>query len=348
MSLQYVKNHIQKRSKGVIPQAGTSTPTGFKYGRSELVQRPKMGFPHAGFGSNALWIKMQAVELQSQNTANRGGSIQTGMYGPIFKFIAPENINETVSHSWEAYESMQSRLAEKIKGVARISEDAKGLKSLAGKLKIDDLSKNNVGGLSETNMLGAMAKLNLGTNIPKVKVDTPLVYTASERRQWNLTFQLASYRDPLDEVVDPIRELMKYSSPSLGSSQVHIKFPWIFKITTEPEGLLVVNHSALTSVQPTWKAPYIDGYPTSVELTLTFMDLSPLFKETIQRGGIIKVGSFKDSSPDVDQHFKQLKNPGDTSKLYKDARAKVDKTISEAKNTYDRVNKSLSDKGIHL
>ena len=35
--------------------------------------------------------------------------------------------------------------------------------------------------------------------------------------------------------------------------------------------------------------PYIKGLPSRCELTLQFKDMSPLFKETIERGGIINV-----------------------------------------------------------
>lgn len=278
-----VGRELVSRVKDVTPSSETKGK--FKYGRNEIVQRPKIGFPHAGFGKTGLWVKMQAIQLQSQSSKGRGGAIRTGMYGPVFKFLAPETIAEQANHNWEEYESMTSRLAEKIKSLTKTKEDIRGIKELFG----GDLKKV-LGGIGGNLSLARLGGANFGSNIPKVKVDTPLVYTSSARREWNLEFILASWKDAKDEIVDPVKELMKYSSPSMGQGNISIEFPWIFKITTEPDGLFTVNHAALEAVQPTWKAPYIDGNPTQCDLTLVFKDLSPLFRKTIVEGGIIKVG----------------------------------------------------------
>ena len=44
-------------------------------------------------------------------------------------------------------------------------------------------------------------------------------------------------------------------------------------------------------------APYIKGRPTRCELTLSFVDMSPLFEQTIDVGGIINVVNSEDSDP---------------------------------------------------
>lgn len=251
-----------------------------------LIQRPKKGFPHTGF-KDLMWIKIEALRLQSQSTGGRGGSIKIDRRGATFKFIAPEEIQETIQHEWEAYESMQSRLMEKYKAAIKIGEDIRGLKKIGGKKVLEGLaSEGDIG----NKISSAIGNIDLSTNIPKVKVDTPLVYTESTRREWNLDFRLASYTiNTYDEVVMPVKELMKYSSPSFGGSQINIEFPWIFRLSTEPGNLILAKHAALIAVQPTWKAPYRNGSPSSCDLTLTFKDLSPLFKETIEKGGIINV-----------------------------------------------------------
>ena len=258
----------------------------FKYGQEE-VKSPQGRFPHSGF-RDALWIMMEPLKLESQSTAGRGGTIKIDrtVKSPTFKFLAPENIAETISHDWEAYDSMQSRLMEKYKSAMKLGEDIRAIKRIGVKKILSDISKGDSTGEKISNVIG---NLNIGTNVIKAKVDTPMAYVTSNRRQWDLTFQLAAWSSPFEEVVKPVKELMKYSSPAQGSGQIAIEFPWIFKVSTYPEGLILVNHAALTSVQPTWKAPYRDGFPTSCELLLVFKDLSPLFRNTIQYGGIINV-----------------------------------------------------------
>ena len=260
----------------------------FKYGQ-EKVKSPQGNFPHSGF-KDALWIIMKPLKLESQNTTGRGGSIKIDRTekgkGPTFKFLAPDNIAETVAHEWGNYDSMQSRLMEKYKSAMKLGEDVRAIKNIGVKKIISDISKGDTTGEKISSVIG---NLNVGTNVVKAKVDTPLAYVTSNRRQWDLTFNMAAWSDPYKEIVKPVKELMKYSSPAQGKGQIAFEFPWIFKLSSEPGGLILADHAALTSVQPTWKAPYRNGFPTSCELLLVFMDLSPLFRNTIQYGGIINV-----------------------------------------------------------
>lgn len=243
--------------------------------------------PHSGTDFKATWIKMSAKEIKSQTTMGRGTVSTTKIgSGPVFKFLAPNNLNETISHEWEAYESMQSRLAEKVRGVVRLAEDTKAIagltKSATGATKktldVEDFSgKNALGGA-----LSLIDRQGLGKTITPSRIDTPLVYSTSSRREYNLTFQLVAGKDPLKEVVEPIKQLMRYSSPETEGSSIFIKFPWVFELRSEPGGLIYVKNAALTSVQPTWREPYKNGYPTSAELTLVFKDLAPLFGNLIE------------------------------------------------------------------
>jgi len=266
--------------------------TDFKKRSGETYQNPTgKSFPHSGF-KDAMWVHMTPKHIMSQTTANRGGTIRYDSVGPTFKFLAPENIAETITHSWEAYDSMQSRLMEKVKAGVKLSEDVRALKALGkgagstGKKVLKDLASGKDVGNTAMNTLSG---LPLATRIPNAKVDTPLVYTTSGRREWNLTFFLASSSDPKKEIVEPIKELMKYSSPGLKKGSIFIDFPWVFQISTQPGELILAKAAALESVQPTWKTPYINGLPTNVELTLTFKDLSPLFRQTIEIGGLVTI-----------------------------------------------------------
>ena len=132
-----------------------------------------------------------------------------------------------------------------------------------------------------------------GMGIPKMKVDTPLVYANSKRRDWNFTFTLIAEDNPKTDIIDPVQDLMKYSAPeALGKNKskgIDINLPYIFNLSTQPHDYIRSNYTALESVQPTWKGPYVKGYPSMVELQLTFKDLSPLFRSTIETGSIINV-----------------------------------------------------------
>ncbi len=261
-------------------------------GTSE-VRRPHGGkIPHGNFkikDGGTLWIHIRPIKLESQHTAGSGGSISLGSEScPTFIFLAPDSISENISHSWENYESVQSRLAEKVRSIAKMSGE---MSALANSAKIENLTKTFKSLKSSKGVTDIMrTTLNAveGTSVPKIKVDTPLVYTNSKRRDWSFTFNLISEGDPKRDIIDPVQDLMKYSSPETLSS-IDINLPYIFNLSTQPHDYIRSTHTALESVQPIWKGPYIDGYPSMVELQLTFKDLSPLFRNTIETGSIITV-----------------------------------------------------------
>lgn len=262
-------------------------------GTSE-VRRPNSGkIPHGNFkieGGGTLWIHIRPIKLESQSTAGRGGSISLGSDPcPTFVFLAPESIAENISHSWEAYESVQSRLAEKVRSVAKMAGETK---ALAGAFSIENLTNTFKSLRSSKGVTDIMRNIHNsvpGTGIPKMKVDTPLVYTNSKRRDWSFTFNLVSEGSPKRDIIDVVQDLMKYSAPETTGSSIDINLPYIFNLSTQPHDYIRSNYTALESVQPTWKGPYIDGYPSMCELQLTFKDLSPLFRNTIETGSIINV-----------------------------------------------------------
>jgi len=258
------------------------------------VKRPIGGsnIQHGSPKFEGLWVHLKPIKLEGQTTKNRGGSITVGGTGPTFKFLAPLDLAENVTHTWEAYESVQSRLAEKVREVAKTTGEIKALgssfsidtaKNLASSTGVNSFMKNVVGGIEPTSVV-------------KMKVDTPLVYTGSNRRNWVFSFNLVSEgidkNNPSRDIVDVVQDLMKYSSPeSVGS--ISINLPYIFDLSTSPNSFIKSSYTALTAVQPTYKGPYVKGYPSLCELTLSFTDLSPLFRKTIETGSLITVGGIK-------------------------------------------------------
>jgi hypothetical protein len=256
-------------------------------GKSTIIQRPQgKRIPHSGFGRNALWICMRPMEIEKQTTGKGGLGITFSDKRDIFKFLAPAEIMETLAHGWEEYESMTSRLQEKLKTVMKLGAEIDAIGDVVGKVgKILTAPKSKI---SKTSQLrGAITSVK--SDVVAARVDTPLVYQSSERREWNFTFQLLSDSDPIEDVVWPVKEIMRYSCPEAGIVDIDIKFPYVFKLYTEPGGLFFADYAALTSVQPTWKEPYRHGYPTSCDLTLTFKDMSPVFRSLIARSRLVNV-----------------------------------------------------------
>ena len=261
------------------------------FGKS-LIQIPGEFFPHAEF-KEALWVVIVPKQLKGMNTAGRGGTLRIGKTGTAFKFLAPETIIEAHNHDWQEYESIQSKLLQKIVTYKTGFQQAKQI----GKGAVKELYR-----LFEANAWPAGqqildATINASSvGIPKFKVDTPLVYKASQRRNWNLTFILADASGGF-KIMEAVKMLQKYAAPYSKQDVLSIEFPWVFELTTIPEGLIHAQFAALTSIQPSWMSPYIKGRPTRCELTLSFVDMSPLFEKTIETGGIVNVINSEGSNP---------------------------------------------------
>ena len=260
-----------------------------------VYQRPMKLSPWAiGAGDlskGTVWVSMKPKKIIDQYSKG------AGTYGVVelnteFLFQAPLNLNENIVHHWEAYESVASRIAQKARSLVKLGEEAKALGSV-GLQAADSMSKgiNLEGKTVEGFITGAYNNLP-SAKIPNIKVDTPMYYTNSDRRQIVFEFVLFSENIPgtktEDVLINPIKELMKFSSPDLKSG-IQIEFPYMWEIKTEPVNFIHYTTCALTAVQPTWNSPYVNHMPSSVNLQLTFQDLSPLYAGTIEEGSIINV-----------------------------------------------------------
>ena len=262
-------------------------------------QNPKGLHPYSDPSNNYTWIIMEAIELEFQTVyTRRGGGISKGAHADTFKFLAPTTLMDNITHEWTEYESVATRLANKIQTATKIgSELSAGKRALQDTIKLLGAGGAKGTGVQSLSRLGTTIVNNMvnavaGVRVPKTRVDSPLVYSNSARREWNFIFNLVAVNgNPGDEVVKPIKELMKYSSPQMQGGQVNIgiKLPFIFRIHTSPGGLIHSENAALTAVQPTWKEPYMDGLPMQAELTLVFKDLSPLYRSTIETGVQVNV-----------------------------------------------------------
>jgi hypothetical protein len=264
-------------------------------------QRPATLHPWAskaqGSSNGSVWIKMKPRKILDQFSKG-AGTIAVEDLDTEFVFLAPLVLNENIVHHWEAYESVASRLAQKVRSAAKLGSEIRAMTDIFGKkanaadVVKDTFSKSgsNEGRALESYVKDVYSAVP-SSRITPIKVDTPLYYTNSDRRQIVFEFQLfyeKISKNPEDSLIKPIKELMKYSSPDL-KGELNIQFPYMWDIRTSPNEFLHYKTCALTSVQPTWNSPYIDGTPSSVNLLLSFTDMSPLYAGTIEKGSIINV-----------------------------------------------------------
>ena len=101
----------------------------FVFKPGEIVKRPYKLLPYASpeWQENATWFQMKARKITDQNTSGRGGTIAAGQQGATFIFIAPQSFAEDVGHTWEEYESMASRLANKVRDAAKMGAEISSL-----------------------------------------------------------------------------------------------------------------------------------------------------------------------------------------------------------------------------
>lgn len=245
-----------------------------------------------------VWIHINARKILDQYSKGAGKIIvREGAPEVQYAFLAPLSLIETVQHNWAEYDSIASRLAQKVRTAAKIGAEFQGLvasfeNNADSKAKAKSLLKNKSPDAAQ--QLAAFARNTYNRisphSIPKIKVDTPLYYENSARRTFTFEVTLVAENNPRMDVIEPIKDLMKWSSPALkGQGGVDIDFPYMFEVYTRPKEFIKFSTMALTSVQPTYQQPYIQGYPSSALVQLTFMDLSPLYRSAIETGSVINV-----------------------------------------------------------
>jgi len=244
-----------------------------------------------------VWIHINARPILDQLSKGIGRiKVKTGAPEVQYAFLAPLAITEQAVHNWSEYESIGSRLAQKIRTAAKIGAEFRGLvQSFEDKANAEDnvksLLKNNAANKAldlKKAVQGVYNKLS-PHSIPRVKVDTPLYYESSNRRAFTFEVMLVAEKNPRFDVVEPVKDLMKYSSPALLGGGIDIDFPYMFEVYTRPKEFIRYSTLALTAVQPTYNAPYINGYPSYCQLQLTFLDMSPLYRSAIESGSVINV-----------------------------------------------------------
>jgi len=252
--------------------------------------RPRSG-PHGAF-TDACWVVIKAMKVNQMTALARQdySSLAKDATGDTFKFLAPNDIQESIGHTWEEYESVTSRLANKIAGASKL---VAGVKQTAGALKKTYTSEQ----AAVAGLMRGVAQSMTGQVIHNRKIDAGMTYTNSERRNWTLDFQLVDEGNPKADIIDVVNKLKEYScADRLEGSLINFTLPFIFEVYTEPEKFIHLKSAALIAVQPTFKGPFRGGYPSWCELQLNFVDLAPLYAKTFQSTEVITVGTTVDAA----------------------------------------------------
>ena len=261
-----------------------------------------------------IWIELEAIPIYklSNNVRAQRAYIDKSEVTPTqgvekalavtlnatrykFKFLGQQDLIEQIQHEWAAYESIAQNLQqmyatigiqtpEVIKGVFP-SLRSTNLRQffVNGKFNVDKFTQE----IKDKGFLNALANevstASKSGHVANYRVDTPLSYKGSQRRTWELIFNLISVKqgENQDKVVLPVKLLEMLSSPSYGTdpgakANADIILPYVFSIKTSPGNLLVCDMAILTGVNPTWKGPWYKGYPSRCELRLSFMEYRPL------------------------------------------------------------------------
>lgn len=235
------------------------------------------GFIIADRQYSIQWFVVRSFKYKSQKIFARGQS-HILKEGPMHEwwFMAPNEMSENVIHDWQEYDSITSRLAEVTDGIEQLWNEGKGVfyAALATGKEIYE------GDFSKKSLEAGLGKLK-GVEKAAYRVDTPLVYKGSQRREISMTFELLSQKYVYSDILDTVKTLQMLSSPKATGEFIDIEWPYIFEVGTIPGAMVYLKNSALISVQPTYFGPYQNGIPTKCSLTLTFREMDPLYRDTI-------------------------------------------------------------------
>ena len=259
-------------------------------------------------GKNSLWINIIGTPIISQTAVARSklGAGQSsikekGDQEYRFAFPAPMEIIETVNHAWESYESLASRVAQMAATLNKFGMELPALgaaitETLSRVQNRKNASWSEVGAAIQAGARGLQSE-----DVSFTRVDMPLVYKNSDRRKYDFTINLIAWQSPLNEILLPVRTLEALSCATMGMTDggkeaqfSGIMPPCCFTIETDQQEnddgcLIYVENAALTSVQPTYRGPYIKGLPTFCDLHLSFEEIDPLWDLVFMENGGDKV-----------------------------------------------------------
>lgn len=250
--------------------------------------------------NSLMWICIHSHNIASMSETTRGTTDNIESAGGAeykLHFLAPNELTENIQHEWSPYEHLGSRLADFDAKMKRWATELPEIKRTLVNLKWKEVDINKtiesikngtlMDDATKARLEKALVTMSSNMKVTFNRTDTPLVYKNSNRREFQFTFQLVSgIGDPYIDVVYPVKLLQYLSSPGLGAGEAlqndlsTFTPPNYFTVYSEPDdSFICIPKAALVNIQPTFRGPYIYGYPSSCELQLTFQDLRPLYDD---------------------------------------------------------------------
>jgi hypothetical protein len=245
----------------------------------KIWKNPNKFFSHADptYENNVVWLCLEPKRMDKQPAIARMSPSETKT-NVTFQFLLPNELIENVQHHWEDYECLAGRAAQFYGELNKNWNDASSLGTAAKKWADSMLE----GGKSreEASLTNEVRNAVMSSQVFNYRVDSALHYKTSERRRYEITLQLVETGDPKSDIMEIVRAIQKFSSPTMQKGTLaDIRPPYIFRVYTMPKGWIDIDYAVLNAVQPTFKGPYIDGYPSTCDLLLSITDMSPLYDE---------------------------------------------------------------------
>lgn len=196
-----------------------------------------------------LFIDVFVLDGQQLDTKDVNFIKKTRHLVNQYSFYAPNEIAENITHSWEEHDSIAGK---------------------AGQIA--------TAGAQDVKEIGYIFKGQTSGD-GKFKLDSPLVWKNSARREYSFPITLLDQEEP-NKIAGVVQDFKRMSSAKTQGALSSIGYPYIFRIRLVPGALLMIESAALTGIQSTYHHPYIGGYPTKIDLTLTFVDLQPVFEHS--------------------------------------------------------------------
>lgn len=257
--------------------------------------------------SNSTFLRISPKKVDEINVNARLKSLTSRPTGDVYYFILPDEISIPLQHSWREHSTVSGNIRQLHATIKKQLGEGESVIAAGGKAigevgaAMGSLAKGQVGAAGG-HLVSSLEKLEgnvkpIGIGDFALKNDNPVVYDNSTRRNLSVELSLAVYTDTYKDVMFPIEKLMELSSPTRSNSssqQVGFTYPHIFDISivlgvTSKSTMYHIPNAAITSINPTLKYPYINGYPSAADITLQFEDLDPLYTENLVEGKKVSV-----------------------------------------------------------
>ena len=289
------------------------------YFRIDVVKKIPRPFPTTSQG-----FLQEAESRSSEGGDIFGGNIQSTR--GIITLPMPLGVSNQNSVNWQNgqlnfLESLGSEaITNALNGIAGSPSFQQGLSSLTGPAK--ELIEALTRGISDPS-INAAARQGIAAQILKVwgsnvsgnqlisrstgQVLNPnleLLFDGVNLRDFDFDFIMTPRsKEESDNIKQIIRQLQKAKAASYGSNGAFIKQPLVFRLGfyqgTDPHPFLFnMKTCAMTSMSVNYSASsqqnfssYSDGTPTSLQMNLSFTELSPIYQEDYETGkGLNGVG----------------------------------------------------------